>query len=268
MNLNKVIQTIFIMLAVVGVFAAMARNGYGFDFIGVACLGLAALFLMQLVWKLVNELGTLSRNDIPEMAELLLLSLLLLMFGLRAFYIYVNYGDVIFNLIIGLQIPVYLILGSFAWSEIKKENPSQAFNVVSLFASVFVFLLSLLVRTNAFVFVSLGILAVAVALPFIITVIRQKQFESKSKTITLLQYVVASKNKAGLLFIFFVATVLFSGLGYLKVIPTIQNAEQPKDYIELINRAESGQEKLVNGKYQHEKYKGAMDRFLERQGKK
>ena len=268
MNQSKITQTILIMLALVGAFAAMARNAYGFDFIGVACFGLAALFLMQLVWKVVNEYGTLSRNDIPEMAELLLLSLLLLMFGLRAFYIYVNYGDQIFNLIIGFQIPVYLMLGYFAWSEIKKRNPSQALNIVSLFASVFVFLLSLLMRTNAFVFVSLGILAVAVALPFVISVIRQKQLEWKSKTITLLRYVIASKTKTGLLFLFFISSVLFSGLGYLKVIPAIQNAEQPKDYIELINRAESGQEKLVDGKFQHEKYKEAMEKFLDRHGKK
>jgi hypothetical protein len=256
------------MLALVGVFAAMARNAYGFDFIGTACLGLSLLFLLQLVWKVANEYGALHRGDVPEMAELILLSLFTLMFGLRAFYIYVNNGGIILAFIIVFQVPVYLTLGYFAWTDTKKENPLLANNILSLYASVFIFLLSLLIQTNTLWFMSMGSLATVMAAPFIISVIRKRPFELKSKTTTLLQFVIASKNKTGLLFLFFISSALFTGLGYFNVIPTIENVERPKDYIDLINNAESGKEKPVDGEFQHQKYKEAMDKFLERHGKK
>ena len=38
--------------------------------------------------------------------------------------------------------------------------------------------------------------------------------------------------------------------------------------IELINNAETGRENPVDGQYQHEVYKEAMDKFLERHGEK
>jgi hypothetical protein len=37
-------------------------------------------------------------------------------------------------------------------------------------------------------------------------------------------------------------------------------------YIELINQAETGKEKPVNGRYRHEIYKEQMDKFLARHG--
>jgi hypothetical protein len=54
------------------------------------------------------------------------------------------------------------------------------------------------------------------------------------------------------------------GLSNFRIIPSIENTDKPKTYIELINQAETGKEKPVNGKYNHEIYKEAMDKFLAR----
>ena len=40
--------------------------------------------------------------------------------------------------------------------------------------------------------------------------------------------------------------------------------EIPHAYIELINDAETGKEKAVDGKYKHELYKEAYDHFIEK----
>jgi len=268
MNLNKVIQTILIMLALVGVFAAMARNAYGFDFIGVACLGLAGLFTIQLGWTLISEYGAITRAEIPELGELFLLSLLTLLFGLRAFYIYVDYSEFIFIGVCVLQIVVYAFIGYKVFAGTRSSNKALAANLGFFYASILLFLLSIAVRSKAAWSLGLGVLALITAFPFFIVVAQQKKFEVESKSISLLQFIVASKNKAGLLFLFFISSALFTGLNYWGAIPAIENVDRPKDYIELINQAESGKEKPVNGQYQHEKYKEAMDRFVKRHGGK
>ncbi len=85
--------------------------------------------------------------------------------------------------------------------------------------------------------------------------------------VTLLQFIVAEKNKAGLLFLFFIFSGVYVGLSTIKIIPAIENSDKPRTYIELINNAESGKEEPENGKFQHEKYKEVMDKFLERRNK-
>lgn len=268
MNLNRVIQSLLVVLAVVGIFAAMARNAYGFDFIGVACLGLAGLLMIQLAWRLMSEYGSITHGDIPELVELFLLSLLTLLFGLRAFYIYVDYSEIIFNGVCALQMAVYAFIGYKVFAGTRSSNKALAANLGFFYFSILLFLLSIAFRSKATWSLGLGVLALITALPFFISVLRQKKYEIDSKSISLLHFIVVSKNKAGLLFLFFISSALFTGLSYFSIIPSIENVERPKDYIELINQAETGKEKPVDGKYQHEKYKETMDVFLKRHGKK
>lgn len=268
MRIDKVIQAILLAVVVVGIFAAMARNAYGFDFIGVACLGLAGLLMIQLAWRLISEFGSITRADILEMAELILLAMLTLLFGLRAFYFYVDYSEIIFNGVCALQIVVYAFIGYKVFEGTRNSNKTLANNLAFFYASILLFLLSIALRSMATWSMGLGVLALITALPFFIVVARQKKFEVASKSISLLQFIVASKNKAGLLFLFFISSALFTGLNYWGAIPAIENVERPKDYIELINQAETGNEKPVDGQYQHEAYKEAMDRFVKRHGGK
>jgi hypothetical protein len=98
--------------------------------------------------------------------------------------------------------------------------------------------------------------------------LRKQQFETLVGSVSLFNFVRKSKSKAGLLFIFFISSAVYTGLSQLGFIPEIENSERPKAYIELINDAESGKEKAIDGKYHHEKYKEAMDKFLERHSSK
>jgi hypothetical protein len=268
MGINRIIQSVLFALVILGVFAAMAKNAYGFDFIGIACLGLSLLFLVQLIWKFVNEYGSLGRADLPELAELVLLSLLTFLFGLRAFYIYVDFGEMIFNAVCLLQVILYSVIGYREVTNARKGSKLLAQKVIFFYASLLLFLLSITIRTNTTGSIAVGALALLVAIPFIISIAAGKKYEVGVKGVSLLQFIVVSKNKAGLLFLFFISSAFFTGLSYFNIIPSIENVERPKDYIELINQAETGKEKPVDGKYRHERYKEAMDAFLKRHDKK
>lgn len=267
-KLGQLLQFLLIALIVVGIFAAMARNAYGFELVGVGCLGIAVLFLFQVVWKVIGERGTLNRIEIQEMAELLLLAFLTLIFGLRSFYIYVDYSEIIFNAVCVFLMFVYAGIGYTLITSVKKESKPLAWNLISFYSSLVLFLLSTVFRASASLAMSLSVLSVVAGLLFIVSLLRRQRYEIKLKSMSLLQFVIASRNKAGLLFLFFVSAGLFTMFSYVGIIPSIENADRPKDYVELINSAGSGKKKSVDGKYQHEKYKEAMDKFMERHGNK
>jgi len=268
MKLNQVLQSIVLSLILVGLFATMAQNSYGFTFIGAACFGLAILFVAQSSWKLFEDFSHLERKDIFGMAELLLLASLLFFFGLRAFYIRPPFVDFTFILICVLLMVTYVLIASIILSDAKKENPELARNVTFFYSSILLFLLSLGIRIISPSWSAvIGGVGALVSFPFLISLIRYKKYDYSGRSITLLQFIVAEKNKAGLLFLFFIFSGIYVGLSNLNILPLIENTDKPGTYIELINNAESGKEDPENGKFQHETYKEVMDKFLERHNK-
>jgi len=264
MKLNSFLQYIFFAMIIIGLFAAMARNTYGLDFIGVACFGISILYVVQACWKIIGEYEALTRDVIVEIVELLLLGSLTLFFGLRAFYIYVGYSEIIFRTVCGLLFLVYMVIGNRQVSSTRKENKALARNLIFIYTSVLFFLVSILTDPKIYISITFGLLAVFAAMLFIFWILKDKRYEIKSKSISLLQFVVASRNKAGILFLFFLSSALFFGLAYLKIVPSIENVDRPKDYIQLIIDSETGKEKPVDGHYKHERYKVSMDKFLKR----
>jgi hypothetical protein len=58
------------------------------------------------------------------------------------------------------------------------------------------------------------------------------------------------------------------GLTRIGVLPSMYSDEYPQAYFKLVNKAETGKEKPVNGKYRHQEFKEKYDDFLERNIKK
>jgi hypothetical protein len=268
MNVSRLLQTIFLILSVVGLFAAMARNPYGFDLIGVSCFGLATIFLVQVIWRLVDEFEMINRAVIIEIGELILLSGLTILFGMRSFYIYLDNGNTYFNVILGFQVMLYVMIGYSLTKRLSILNMALSRQMIYFYSSLILFLFSIVFRTYVTISQVFGVLGLIISIPFTISIVRQQKFELRSKAVGTIEFITSSKNKAGILFLFFIASALFTGLVNLKVIPSIENATQPNAYIKLINDAESGKEVQVDGKYHHERYKEIMDKFLERHGKK
>lgn len=264
MRADKIVQAIFLAMAIVGIFAAMARNAYGYTLLGWACLGLAALYLANATWNVVTEYSSLTNEDRVHLAELVLLALFLSLFGFRAFYIYIPFAEYYFLAICFMLAMVYSIAGYIYFTRTSKENKSFSVRLMLLYGSVILFLLS--IGTRVFTGWSLvpGALGLLVSLILVVFAMRRVQYEVNGKPVTISQVVIQSKHKAGLLLIFFLSAVLYTTLTYANIIPAIENSVNPKAYIQLIDDAERRREEPVDGTYKHELYKEAMDRFLDR----
>lgn len=269
MKLNQVLQSVFLGLILVGLFATMAHNSYGFTLIGMSCFGLALLYIVQISWILLEDFSGIEKKDAIDISELLLLAIMILLFGFRAFYIHIPFGDLIFITVCGMLILVYSLITSGIYNTAKNENPALARDVFFFYSSIILFLLSLSIRIiNPSLSAVIGAFGILASVPFLFEVFRQKKYDFAGKSTTIFQFVLASRNKAGILFLFFIFSVLYVGLTNFKIIPAIGNADKPKTYIDLINQAETGKEKPVNGKYKHEIYKEYMDKFLKKHGGK
>lgn len=269
MKISQVLQSLLIGLILAGLSAMMAKNGYGYTLMGLSCFGLAALYMTQITWKVIEDFSGLEKKDISGLSELLLLAILISLFGFRAFYINVPFSDIIFVSVCGLLIVVYSHMAAELFNSAKKENTGLAGTIAFFFSSLILFLLSLGSRIlNPSLSAVIGGLGSLASLPFIISLLRQKKYDYSGKSITVFQFIVAARNKAGMLFLFFIFSGVYLGLTNSKIIPAIENSDKPPTYIELINQAESGKDKPVNGKYRHELYKEAMDKFLTRHGNK
>ena len=267
MKLSQVLQSIFLGLILLGLFAIMAQNNYGSALMGLSCFGLAILYFSQVIWKVIEDFSGLDKKDITRMAELLLLSFLIMLFGFRVFYINLPYSDLIFITLCTLLLIEYFLIAAGIYNIVKNENHALARHVVYFYLSILIFLLSLGTRIiNPSLSAVIGTMGFFASVPFLVALIRQKQYDYYGKSITIFQLIVSSGNKAGMLFLFFVFSVIYIGLSNFRIIPKIENADKPRTYIELINQAETGQEKPVDGKYGHEIYREQMDKFLARHG--
>jgi hypothetical protein len=248
-------------------FAIMAQNSYGFKLMGLSYFGLALLYLIRIILTLLEDFSGIAKKDIIGMSELLLLAFMFILFGFQTFYINIPFIDLIFITLCILLLAVYIIIASGIYNSTKNENHGLARNVIFFYSSILLFILSLGFRfINSSLSALIGTVGILATLPFLISMLRRKKYDHSGKSITLLQFIVASGNKAGMLFLFFIFSAIYLGLSNFRIIPGIENAEKPGTYIELRTLAETGKERPVNGKYKHEIYKEAMDRFIARHG--
>ncbi|HQW92222.1 MAG TPA: hypothetical protein PKY28_03945, partial [Ferruginibacter sp.] len=63
----------------------------------------------------------------------------------------------------------------------------------------------------------------------------------------------------------FVLFSLYMGLNRIGLLPGIYSDEFPRAYFELVDKASSGKEKKLDGRYPYEDFKDSYDRFLEHQ---
>jgi hypothetical protein len=267
MKISQVLQSVLLGIIVLGLFAIMAQNSYGFKLMGMSYFGLAILYLIQFSLTLHEDFSRIEKNNIVDSSELLLLASMFIVFGLRAFFINIPFIELIFITLCSLLLVVYFIFAKRIFNATINVNPGLARNLIFFYSSILLFILSLGFR---FIFSSLstliGTLGILASLPFLISLLRNKQYSYSGKSLTLFQYIVSSRNKAGMLFLFFIFSAIYLSLSNFRIIPGIENAEKPRTYIELRTQAETGKEKPVNGKYKYQIYKEAMDKFLARHG--
>ena len=84
----------------------------------------------------------------------------------------------------------------------------------------------------------------------------------KGEKYSALNYLNKFSTKSILMMAVYVLFTMYMGLTKFDLIPKLYSNEYPQTYLNLVNDAESGKEKTVNGKYNHERFKAKYDEFI------
>jgi hypothetical protein len=129
------------VLLVMGAFASMAQNSYGFKIMGVVAFVFGLLFLTQLVYLLKNK----SKVDYLIISELIGLFTISIILGLRVFYIHFELVELLFGLAGGLLVAVYSIKVFKLFQEIIQKNKVLAWLIFCFYAALILYVLSMTV---------------------------------------------------------------------------------------------------------------------------
>ena len=256
-----IIFFLFVSL-IIGVFASVAQNDYGMQIIGYACFGFALLCFYQAIY--ITGIPASQHSLSVRRVENATLGLIFLLFGFRAFFIWLPQGETIFLLATAVLTICYIYYLSVLW-KMYKESRSLKLGVTSLYLAICLFLASLTIAQHStsisFVF---GVSAFVIALGFFTYFgIFRPQTIFNLETVKVIPELFSFKTNARLLVIMLLGISIFMGLNQAKLIPSLYAGNQPSKYLELITLAESGVDQRVDGKYQHERYIDAYNHFIQ-----
>jgi hypothetical protein len=201
---------------------------------------------------------------IIESGGLIIIGLVLAM---RGFYLRFDYVEVLFAIGGLLVMASYVRKGWLAYVQLHKENGLIAMLVLTFFLSVVFYLLSMLTVPFAPRFAEpAGGVAFMLLILFAAASFFKRDFIIDGDKVSPFSWVAKQKGRSILLMSLFLAFSLYMGLTKVDLIPRMYSDQFPQAYFELVNRAESGEERPVDGAYQHEKFKAAYDRFVRRRG--
>ena len=256
---NTYYYLLFVLL-VMGAFASMAQNSYGFKIMGMVAFIFGFLFVTQLVYVLKNK----SKIDYLVVFELLGLLTISLILGLRVYYIHFELVELLFGLAGGLLIAVYGIKAIRSFNEITSKNRALALLVLCFYTSLILYILSMTVIPFLPVFSEVfGILAFIFLIIFAVISFRKKEMNYGSEKETSITVIAQNKDRSIVLMSLFLLFTLYLGLSKIEVLPKMYSDEFPQAYFELVNKAEMGQDESVDGKYKHEEFKEKFENFLE-----
>lgn len=90
----------------------------------------------------------------------------------------------------------------------------------------------------------------------------------KGEKYSALNYLNRFSTKSILMMAVYVLFTFYMGLTMFDMIPKLYSSEYPQAYLKLVNDAESGKEKAVNGKFKHEIFKEKYDALLNKHREK
>jgi hypothetical protein len=248
------------VLLVMGAFASMAQNSYGFKIMGMVAFVFGLLFLTQLVYLLKNK----SKVDYLIISELIGLFTISIILGLRVFYIHFELIELLFGLAGGLLLAVYSIKVFKLFKEIIQKNKVLAWLIFCFYAALILYVLSMTVTPFLPVFSEVfGIIAFALLVIFVVISYNKKELYYGAEKGTSISFIAKSKDRSIVLMSLFLLFTVYMGLSKLEVLPKMYSDEFPQAYFELVNKAEVGKDGIDDGKYKHEEFKEQFEKFLE-----
>lgn len=256
---NPYYYLLFVLL-VMGAFASMAQNSYGFKIMGLVAFVFGVLFVMQLVYVLKNK----SKIDYLVICELIGLFTISSILGLRVYYVHFELVELLFGVAGGLLIAVYGVKALQLFKEINPKNRVLAWLVLCFYGSLILYILSMTVIPFFPIYSEVfGILAFVLLIIFGVVSFRKKQMHYGSDKATPLAVIIGNKDRSIVLMSLFLLFTFYLGLSKIEILPKMYSDEFPQAYFELVNTAEMGQGETIDGKYKHEEFKDQFEKFLE-----
>lgn len=253
------------VLMVLGAFASMAQNNYGFKIMGLVAFIFGLLFVTQLVYVFRNK----SKIDYLVICELIGLFTISIILGLRVYYIHFELVELLFGLAGGLLIAVYGVKAVHIFKEISPKNKILAWLVLCFYVSLIFYILSMTVIPFLPIFSEVfGILAFVLLIIFGVVSFRKKLMNYGSEKATSISVIAQNKDRSIVLMSLFLLFTVYMGFSKLEVLPKMYSDEFPQAYFELVNTAEMGQGEAVDGKCKHEEFKEKFEKFLENSEKR
>jgi hypothetical protein len=257
---NPYYYLLFVLL-IFGAFASMAQNDYGIKILGGAALAFGLLFLLQLV----TELRSKRKPDAVAVAELTGLTILSVILSMRVFYLRFPFVELLFGIAGLLVIASYLLRIIRAWNTLHQKSTALALLVLLFLGSVTCYFISMsLVPFMPLVAEPFGAAGFFLLLVFIIGAIVKKQMLVEGERLSAFAYIARVRDRSIVLASLFVLFTAYMGLTKIGFIPKMYSDEFPQKYFELVNKAEAGEEKPVDGKFRHEEFKQQYDLFVSR----
>ena len=257
---NTIYYLLFVLL-MTGSFASMAQNNYGMVMMGLVGAGFSILFLTQLFSLLSKEVED-KRMVFIELGSLVVLAAIL---TLRIFLIHFNFIEIVFVVAGLLLVFFYTRKLLLSWNALKGDAQKLGMLTSLFYGSIIFYLLSMVtVPFWPFLAEPFGALAFLLIILFAGLGIKKNNLTDDGEKISAIEYVAKFKDRSVVLIFLFLLFTAYMGLTKIEVLPKMYSDEYPQAYFELVNRAESGKEEPENGKFKHQEFKEAYNRFVER----
>lgn len=255
----NILYYLLIVWLVLGTFAAMAQNNYGQLILGLVAFGFSLVFIYHTLQQLL-----LKNKPFWGIAETVSLAILALVLGMRVFYFYFPFVEILF-ILAGLGLTV--IYGRELFSDgLKISWPAPIITKLKLgyYGSVVAYLLSLIFMpffsTLSFGAGVIGTLFVACSAWF---VYNQRTIVVEGEEVNSLRWVSRRKDHSSILLIIFLLFTFYQAMITTTIFPAMYNDEMPQVYYQLIEK----EGPVINKREQtftHEEFKRYYDQIVER----
>jgi hypothetical protein len=256
---NTLYYLLFVIL-IMGAFASMAQNAYGLMLMGGVAIAFSILFLVQFI----ESLGGVKGHDAYSSIELFCLFILSGVFALRIYYINFSYVEIVFALAALILIVVYFrkMIKNFAIFS-GRSNFLAALILIFYLVIIFYFISLGSLTVLPQISVATGIFAFMLLVLLVIGGLLKRKIALEGENTSVFSVVARKRDNAILILSLFVLFTLYRVFTSSGVLPRVYSAEYPQAYFELVNKAESGKEKPVEGKYKYQEFKQNYDQFID-----
>jgi hypothetical protein len=196
---------------------------------------------------------------------LISLAVLAAILTMRVFYIRIQFVEIAFGAAGFVLIVIYGIKLIRLWKSINDRSKLLALLIAMFYGSIVLYLISMVtVPFLPQLAEPTGGLAFALLIGFFVVSMVRKDILLEGEKTSGMSYVKKLKDRSLVLVALFLLFTAYMGLTKVGAIPKIYSDQYPQAYFELVEQAESGKEKPVDGKFKHEEFKEMYDRFVSR----